>query len=234
VTSARREQLLLLQERIGHHFADLSLLDRALTHSSHAHERLEPESCHNEPLEFLGDAVLGMVVADVLHRRDPEGDEGTKSRIRARIVAAPSLARRAEVLELPELLLLGRGEEKTGGRKKRALWADTYEALIAAIYLDAGFDAAHRFVRDEFSREIESLEDVAARDHKSALQEFLQARGEAVPEYVVAAEEGPSHHRHFRVSCVVSGRTVSEGEGFSKKEAQQEAARKALELLQMS
>jgi ribonuclease III len=235
MTPARRERLLGLQERIGHHFADIDLLDRALTHSSRAHERLAPErpasrAGHNESLEFLGDAVLGFVVADLLHRRDPEGDEGTKSRVRARIVAAPSLAQRAEDLGLPDLLLLGRGEEKTGGRNKQALWADAYEALIAAVYLDAGFDAVHRFIRDEFSREIESS-DESARDHKSALQEWLQGRGEALPDYVVAAEEGPSHRRHFRVQCVVGGRVVSEGEGFSKKLAQQEAARKALEVL---
>lgn len=229
MTKARREQLLALQDRIGHHFGRLELLDRALTHSSHANERLAPGGGHNEALEFLGDAVLGCVVADVLHRRDPEGEEGEKSRIRAHIVAAPSLARRSSDLGLPALLLLGRGEEKTGGREKQALWADAYEALIAAIYLDAGFDAAHRFVRDEFTAEIESSGETAARDHKSALQELLQGRGETVPDYVVAAEEGPSHRRRFRVQCVIAGRVVSEGEGFSKKEAQQEAARKALE-----
>ena len=222
------ERLVALQDRMGHHFADPVLLDRALTHSSRANEALEPGPRHNEPLEFLGDAVLGFVVADMLHRRDPEGDEGTKSRIRARIVSAPSLARRALELGLPELLRLGRGEEKTGGRQKQALWADAYEALIAALYLDAGFEEVHRFVRDEFSREIESAEDMADRDHKSALQEWLQARGEAVPDYVVAAEEGPSHRPRFRVRCVVAGRVVSEGEGFSKKEAQQDAAQKAL------
>ncbi len=229
MTKARDEQLLALQDRLGHHFGRRELLDRALTHSSHAHERLAPGGGHNEALEFLGDAILGCVVADILHRRDPEGEEGEKSRIRAHIVAAPSLAQRSFDLGLPALLLLGRGEEKTGGREKQALWADAYEALIAAIYLDAGFDAAHRFVRDEFTAEIESSGDMAARDHKSALQELLQGRGEPVPDYVVAAEEGPSHRTRFRVQCVISGRVASEGCGFSKKEAQQEAARKALE-----
>jgi ribonuclease-3 len=229
VTPLRQAALHALEQRLGHRFADLDLLDRALTHSSRAHERLAPGVGHNEPLEFLGDAILGFVTADLLHRRDPDGDEGNKSRIRAHLVSAASLAARAAELGLPDLLLLGRGEEKTGGREKGALWADAYEALIAAIYLDGGFEVAHRFVRDEFARELEQADEIAARDHKSALQERLQAKGEAVPDYVVVSEEGPSHRRRFRVQCVIGGRIVSEGEGFSKKEAQQEAARKALE-----
>lgn len=231
MTDAWGERLLRLQERLGHRFTDASLLERALTHSSRANERLGRTGGHNEPLEFLGDAVLGFVIADILHRRDPEGDEGTKSRIRARLVAAPTLAQRAEALGLPELLLLGRGEEKTGGREKQALGADAYEALIAALYLDAGFEAAHRFVGEEFARLIEDTDDSSAKDYKSALQEWLQARGEAVPEYVVEAEAGPSHRPRFRLSCRIGGREISHGEGFSKKEAQQEAARCALEVL---
>ncbi len=226
----REERLRALEQRIGYRFRDLALLDRALTHTSRANEDLTGTVRHNEALEFLGDAVLGLVVTDLLHRRDPEGPEGAKSRTRAHLVAAPTLATRAEEIGLPELLLLGRGEEKTGGRKKAALWADAYEALVAALYLDGGLEAAHRFVRDEFARD---LEDAAPRvhDHKSVLQELLQGRGQPVPDYPVSAEEGPSHRRRFRVQCVIEGRVVSEGEGFSKKEAQQEAARKALERL---
>lgn len=226
----REKGLRALEQRMGHRFRDLALLDRALTHTSRANEDLTGTMRHNEALEFLGDAVLGLVVTDLLHRRDPEGPEGAKSRARAHLVAAPSLAARAAELGLPELLLLGRGEEKTGGRKKAALWADAYEAVIAALYLDGGFEAAHRFVRDEFARDLEDTARVA-RDHKSALQELLQGRGEPVPDYVVAAEEGPSHRRRFRVQCVLEGRVVSEGEGSSKKIAQQEAARKALAAL---
>jgi len=231
MTPEREARLRLLEERLGHRFRDLSLLDRALTHTSRANESLGKELLDNEPLEFLGDAVLGFVVADLLHRRDPDGDEGVKSKARAHLVSAPSLARRAADLGLPELLLLGRGEEKTGGREKTALWADAYEALIAALYLDGGLETAHRFVRDELKRELEGNLGTAARDHKSALQEWLQARSSPVPEYVVAAEEGPSHRRRFRIQCVVEGRVLSEGEGFSKKEAKQEAARRALEAL---
>ena len=228
----REARLRVLEERLGHRFRDLSLLDRALTHTSRANESLGGKLLDNEPLEFLGDAVLGFVVADLLHRRDPDGDEGVKSKARAHLVSAPSLARRAADLGLPDLLLLGRGEEKTGGRGKTALWADAYEALIAALYLDGGLEAAHRFVRDELARELEGNLDTAARDHKSALQEWLQARSSPVPEYVVASEEGPSHRKRFRIQCVVEGKVLSEGQGFSKKEAQQEAARLALEALE--
>jgi ribonuclease III len=224
----REAELRRLEEKLGHHFGDPALLDRALTHTSHAHQELEGHTLHNEPLEFLGDSVLGFVVADLLHRRDPEGTEGVKSKARAHLVAAPSLARRAAELGLPALLRLGRGEEKTGGRKKTSLWADAYEAVIAALYLDGGLDAAYRFVSDEFATDVAGARALSSTDHKSALQELLQARGEPVPEYVVVSEEGPSHRRAFRVECRVSGRPVSQAAGASKKAAQQEAARLAL------
>ena len=219
-----------LARRLGHDFADLGLLDRALTHTSRANES-GPEVRHNEPFEFLGDALLGFVVADLLHRRDPEGDEGTKSRMRAHLVAEPSLARHAQALGVPELLLLGRGEEKTGGRRKAALWADAYEAVVAALYLDGGIEAAQRFIEHDFGAEIAVGPQHAIVDHKSALQELLQARGQAVPEYAVVEESGPSHRPRFRVECRIAGRAVAVGEGSSKKQAQQESARRALEML---
>jgi ribonuclease-3 len=220
-----------LEERLGHRFADRSLLDRALTHTSRANESLSPGVGHNEPLEFLGDAVLGFIVSDLLHRRDPEGDEGTKSKTRALLVSEPSLARRAEALGIPELLQLGRGEEKSGGRQKVTLWADAYEAVVAALYLDGGLPAAFGFVSADFARDLEAGAGLATQDAKSELQEVLQARGADVPEYRVVAEEGPSHRRRFRVACVIEGRAVAEGEGYSKKEAQQDAARRALDAL---
>ena len=227
----REAELRALEARLGHRFKDLGLLDRALTHASFANESLQATSRHNEPLEFLGDSVLGFLVADLLHARDPDGDEGTKSQIRAHLVSAPSLTSRASVLGLPDLLLLGRGEEKTGGRKKAALWANAYEALIAALYLDGGLEAARTLVEEAFGAEIAAGREAAGQDHKSALQERLQAKGLAVPEYVVVAEEGPSHSRRFRVQCLIAGHTVSEGEGTSKKLAQQQAAQRALEAL---
>jgi ribonuclease-3 len=232
LSDERRARLRALEQRVGHLFTDPALLDRALTHTSHANEDLSAQQRHNESLEFLGDAVLGLIVADLLHRRDPDGDEGTKSKARAHLVSAASLARRAAELGLPELLLLGRGEEKTGGRKKAALWADAYEALIAALYLDGGFEAAHRFVSGTLASELQASGTPSIRDHKSALQEMLQGRGASVPEYLVIAEEGPSHRKRFRVRCVIEGEPVAEGEGYSKKEAQQAAARQALETLE--
>jgi ribonuclease-3 len=227
----REARLVALAERLGHHFADLRLLDRALTHTSHAYEAASESVRDNEAFEFLGDAVLGLVVSGLLHRHDPEGDEGTKSRARAELISEASLGPRAFDLSLPALLLLGRGEEKTGGRRKAALWADAFEAVIAALYLDGGLPAAAHFVESQFGKEIDAGAVRGSPDPKSALQELLQGRGEPLPEYQVVAEEGPGHRRRFRVTCRVKGRDVAEGEGLSKKAAQQAAATKALKLL---
>ena len=227
MSGEREERLHDLERRLGHRFSDLALLDRALTHASLANESPALVPADNEPLEFLGDAVLGLIVTDLLHRLDPEGAEGAQSRRRARLVSAVSLARRAADLGLPELLLLGRGEEKTGGRAKTTLWANAYEAVVAAVYLDGGFDAAHRFVRDAFARDVEGEDDIN-EDPKSALQELLQGEGRPVPRYTVVSEEGPSHRRRFRLECRLDDGTVTTGEGYSKKTAQQEAAREAL------
>jgi ribonuclease-3 len=231
VTPTREAELRALERRLGHRFADLGLLDRALTHASHAHEETSAPAGDNEPLEFLGDSVLGLVVTDLLHRRDPDGPEGRKSRLRARLVSAPSLASRADELGLPGLLLLGRGEEKTGGRQKSTLWANAYEAVVAAIYLDGGLPAARGFVLHGFERELEGGESSGTSDAKSALQELLQGRGRGLPRYDVIAEEGPSHRPAFRVECRLDDGRVTEGTGSSKKAAQQEAARRALERL---
>ncbi len=224
----REVELHRLQERLGYRFRDLSLLDRALTHVSHAHESSKTQTGHNEALEFLGDSVLGFLIAVLLHDREPEGVEGAKSRRKAHLVSAPSLARRAAALGLPEVLRLGRGEEKTGGRAKTALWGNAYEAVIAAIYLDGGIERARRFVEAEFGAELSTLDDSTLADHKTRLQEALQAAGQAPPRYVVVEEMGPSHRREFRVECVIDGRALGEGVGHSKKAAEQEAARQAL------
>jgi ribonuclease-3 len=227
--TAERETLLReLQGRLGHRFEDMALLDRALTHASQANE--SPGRRDNEPLEFLGDAVLALAVSDLLNRDAPDGSEGRKSRRRAALVKAASLARRADALGLPTLLRLGRGEEKTGGRSKTALWADAYEAVIAALYLDGGFEAARRFVRAEFEADL-ALPDSASEDPKSLLQEQLQGRGRPLPLYSVLSEEGPSHKRRFRVECRLDDGSATTGEGPTKKAAQQAAAREAVQRL---
>jgi ribonuclease-3 len=229
VTPEREALLAGLAARLGHRFRDIALLDRALTHASQANE-VSGTGRHNEPLEFLGDSVLELAVTDLLHRRDPDGREGRKSQRRASFVSAPSLARKAHGLGLPELLLLGKTEEKGGGRAKTALWADAYEAVVAAVYLDGGFDAALRLVTAQFAADLGGADD-PSEDAKSRLQELLQGRGRPLPSYVVVGEQGPSHSRRFRVECRLDDGLVTSGEGGTKKTAEQEAARAALSRL---
>ncbi len=224
------DEVAALETAMGYRFRDRGLLEHALTHRSRANEDVTGGVFDNESLEFLGDAVLGFVIADMLFRRFPDRDEGQKSKLKAALVSAPALGRRAAALELGQHLLLGRGEEKSGGRRKLALLADTYEALIAALYLDGGIDAARRFIEREFGDAMaEAGRAAVIDDHKSTLQESLQARGLPLPEYVVAAERGPAHQRVFVVDLLVAGEVVASGEGRTKKEAEQDAARSALD-----
>lgn len=225
-----RDEFEELQQRIAYHFKDRGLLEHALTHKSRAAEDASGGVADNESLEFLGDAVLGLVVADMLFRKYPTYTEGQKSKVKAAVVSTQSLARHAEQLGLGEHLILGRGEEKTGGRFKQALLADTYEALIAAIYLDGGLTAAAGFLQRELNEAIESgaVQTVVGEDYKSALQERLQALGRPLPEYRVAGEAGPDHRKVFSIDVVVAGEVLGSATGRAKKEAEQEAARLAL------
>jgi len=226
-----RDEFEDLQERVGYRFRDRGLLEHALTHKSRAAEDASGGVDDNESLEFLGDAVLGLVVAEMLFRKYPNYNEGQKSKIKAAVVSTQALARRAEQIQLGEHLLLGRGEEKTGGRFKQALLADGYEALIAALYLDGGLPAAAGFLERELTEAIESgaSEQVVGQDYKSALQERLQALGRPLPEYRVAAESGPDHRKEFTIHVIVAGDVLGTASGRAKKEAEQEAARLALE-----
>ena len=228
-----RDEFDELQLRIGYRFRDRGMLEHALTHKSRAAEDASGGVADNESLEFLGDAVLGLVVADALFRQYPQYNEGQKSKIKASVVSTQALARRAEQIQLGDHLLLGRGEEKTGGRFKQALLADGYEALIAALYLDGGLPAAAGFLERELTEAIESGagEPVVGQDYKSALQERLQALGRPLPEYRVAAESGPDHRKEFTIAVVVAGDLLGAASGKTKKEAEQEAARLALERL---
>ena len=228
-----RDEFEELERRVGYWFKDRGLLEHALTHTSRAAEDASGGVADNESLEFLGDAVLGLVVADLLFHAYPTSDEGQKSKIKASVVSTQALVRRAEEMQLGAHLLLGRGEEKTGGRFKQALLADAYEALIAAIYLDGGLPAAAAFLERELSDAIEegAGQTVVGQDYKSALQERVQALGHPLPEYRVAAESGPDHRKVFTIDVVVAGEVLGSATGKAKKAAEQEAARLALDRL---
>lgn len=219
-----------LEERLGYRFRDPRLLDRALTHRSKANEDREGTDGDNEALEFLGDAVLGFVMADLLYRDFPQYDEGQKSKIKASLVSTATLGELARELGLGEHLALGKGEEKTGGRHKHALLADSFEAVIAAIYLDGEMGEARTFILRQFEPLLEEVRSSESwgRDHKSALQELVQSRNLPLPEYVVTAESGPDHRKLFRVEVRVEGEVLGSAEGLTKKAAEQEAARRAL------
>ena len=219
-----------LERRLGYRFRDVGLLEHALTHKSKAHEDATGGVVDNESLEFLGDAVLGFVIADLLYREFPHFDEGQKSKAKAALVSTTALAELGQKIGLGAYLLLGRGEEKTGGRQKQALLADGCEAVIAAIYLDGGIDAARDFILQELAEEIEHVRSPDfLRDFKSALQERLQASGRPLPDYEVTAEQGPDHDKRFHVTVRVQGEVLASSEGRTKKEAEQAAARQALD-----
>jgi ribonuclease-3 len=229
-----RDEFDEIETRIGYRFRDRGLLEHALTHKSRAAEDVSGGVSDNESLEFLGDAVLGLVVADALFRQYPNYNEGQKSKIKASVVSTQALARQAENMQLGEHLILGRGEEKTGGRFKQALLADAYEALIAAIYLDGGIDAAETFLRRELKDAIDAgaAQNFVGQDYKSALQERVQALGRPLPDYRIAGEAGPDHRKTFSVEVVVGGEVLGAATGRAKKEAEQEAARLAIARLE--
>ncbi len=229
-----RDEFDALQQAIGYRFRDRGLLEHAMTHTSRANEDVSGGVHDNESMEFLGDAVVGFVIADVLFRDFPDFDEGEKSKTKAALVSTTTLARQAERLNLGEHLLLGRGEEKTGGRRKQALLADGYEALIAAIYLDGGIEHVRAFIVREFApllSEVQQHGIAGSQDYKSALQELLQARDLPLPEYRLVGTMGPDHRKLFQVEVVVNGEALAESTGPSKKEAEQDAARAALDKL---
>jgi len=228
-----RDEFDALEQAIDYRFRDRGLLEHAMTHTSRANEDVSGGVTDNESLEFLGDAILGFVIADLLFREFPQFNEGQKSKIKATLVSTTTLARQAEKLTIGENLLLGRGEEKSGGRRKQALLADGYEALIAAIYLDGGVEQARAFITREFATLVSDVRrtGLVGGDHKSALQEFLQSNEEALPEYRLAGTVGPDHRKLFQIQVVVRDQVLAEAIAPSKKEAEQEAAKVALEKL---
>src|SRR6202051_830493 len=220
-----------LETILGHQFRDPRWLLQALMHSSRIPERAPDEpSESNEKLEFLGDAVLELIVSEELVREFPDWSEGQLSKSRARLVNATAISLSAQRLGLGKYLLLGRGEEKTGGRTKQALLAGAYEALIAAVYLDGGLEAARGFVRRSLVEGAIAVEAerLGHTDHKSALQELFQSRGMTPGAYHVISETGPDHQKTFRVEVRIGGQVTAIGCGKTKKEAGQAAAIAAL------
>jgi len=221
-----------MQGQIFHRFKDPELLERALTHKSFANENRVP--AHNERLEFLGDAVLGLVISEHLIKNCPDSSEGDLSRLRASIVSEPALAAVARRIGLGSFLLLGKGEELTGGRDKDSLLANCLEALIASIYLDAGNTAVEKFVIRFFEEIIKKTCTAGSTlDYKTELQELCQERLKQLPEYRIVSETGPDHQKQFEVELSVKGEVCGHGIGKSKKEAEQRAAKEALKKLRI-
>ncbi len=231
-----RDEFRAVEQTLGYRFVDQGLLEHALTHRSKAHEDVSGGVRDNESLEFLGDAVLGFVIADRLFRECPDWDEGQKSKAKAMIVSTTTLAAVGEQLGLGEHLLLGRGEEKSGGRRKRSLIADTFEAVVAAIYLDGGIDAAEAFLVRCFRPQLDAVRTGGPTpglmvDYKSDLQEHLQTHNRGLPEYKLIGQSGPAHRKTFETEVHVGGEVLARGAGRSKKESEQRAAAQSLEVL---
>jgi ribonuclease-3 len=220
-----------LEAQLGYSFANRAWLDQALTHRSlRVPEEPDALAPDNERLEFLGDAILGFLVSDALYELFPGLSEGKLSRIRANLVNRRSLCRVAKRLELGRYLRLGPGEEKTGGRQKQAILANTVEALVAAIYRDGGLAAARNFLEKFLLHELRENgpEPLARSDYKSAVQEYLQGRRLPPARYELVQTRGPEHEKSFTVELWIGGQCLARGEGASKKTAEQQAARRAL------
>ena len=217
-----------LEEAIGYHFSNITLLQNALTHSSYANERWHDGLMSNERLEFLGDSILGMVVADYLYKNFPNRPEGELTRMRADMVCETSLAAVAARVDLGRHLLLGHGEEQGGGRTRASTLADAVESVIAASYLDGGMEAAKQFIQRFILCDVpvSKLHNV---DYKTALQELVQQKKNQTLTYALVGESGPDHDKQFFVEVSLNGQVVGKGTGSSKKRAEQDAARVAVE-----
>ena len=219
-----------LETAIGYRFRDIQLLQNALTHSSYANERWHNSLLSNERLEFLGDSVLGMLVAEYLFRNFPDRPEGELTRMRADMVCEQTLAAVATRIGLGEHLLLGHGEERLGGRSRNSILADAVESVIAACFLDGGLDAALRFVKQFILVEV-PITKMHNADYKTQLQELVQQKKNQVLSYALVGESGPDHDKRFQVEVSLNGQVIGDGEGSSKKRAEQMAACEAIKKL---
>ena len=231
------KNLAKLEQLLGYKFKDLALLERAVTHRSWAHEHLPDgdeqrvRELQNESFEFVGDSVLGLAIAEQLYLKNPNASEGDLTLMKHHLVSTETLARIANELGLGEFMRVGRGEEKTGGRRKQALLADTFEAIIAAVFFDSGYIQARRFVNRIFAQELRHATPRGSIDYKTLLQETLQANKLSAPTYKVIKTEGPPHQRTFFVEAKWEGGAVS-GHGNSIKQAEMNAANLALQELE--
>ena len=220
-----------LEKAIGHTFRDISLLENALTHSSYANERWHNSLRSNERLEFLGDSILGMTVAEYLYRNFPDRPEGELTRMRADMVCEKALAKVAARIELGGQMMLGNGEEQSGGRNRDSILADAVESVIAACFLDGGMTPAENFIRTFVLCNVPVVT-MKNADYKTALQELVQQKKNQVLSYKLVGESGPDHDKKFLVELSLNGQVIGQGAGTSKKRAEQDAARVALEALQ--
>ena len=219
-----------LEAAIGYQFHNISLLQNAMTHSSYANERWHNSLLSNERLEFLGDSILGMLVAEYLFRTFPDRPEGELTRMRADMVCEKTLAAVANSIHLGDHLLLGHGEEQGGGRTRNSILADAMESVIAACFLDGGMEAALRFIKRFILVEV-PVTKLHNADYKTQLQELVQQKRNQVLSYTLAGESGPDHDKQFEVEVSLNGAVVGKGKGSSKKRAEQDAARAAIENL---
>lgn len=228
INKERRRELKEFQKCLGFRFRELTLLDCAFTHKSYVDDQ-GVRGRNNERLEFIGDAVIDLIIRDYSLHRYPERSEGELSKLRSAVASEATLARIARHMEIGNYLLMGKGEESSGGRAKRSLLANAFEALAAAVYLDAGFNKTYKVMISSLRPDIERLSlGGNQRDYKSKLQEHTQNRLGCVPHYEVVSEDGPDHDKTFEVQLVIEGRKIGSGRGKSKKVAEQRAAREAL------
>lgn len=229
----RTEKLRDFEKRISYTFNDISLLDNALTHRSYVNENQESLYKDNERFEFLGDAVLELCISDILMKKFPDYTEGQLSKLRACLVNEQTLSELAKHFHLGDFLLLGKGEESSGGRNKRSILSNTFEALMAAIYLDSGYEKTYRFINDLFHALIKNgFDQTIYKDYKTYLQEISQNRFKVIPEYMLIHQYGPDHDKIFQTELVIPGILKTTGTGKNKKDAEQQAAKKALEKLE--
>ena len=220
-----------LERKIGYQFKNKALMREAITHSSYAKERKSQHIKYNERLEFLGDAVLSIVVSDYIFKHCPELPEGELTKLRASLVCEKSLFEFAKIIDLGKYLILSKGERNNGGAERPSILSDAFEALIAAIYIDGGYEPASKHILNFVIPAIKNSKTKKNKDYKTTLQEIVQKNPGEKLEYVLVAESGPDHNKHFVVEVHLNSNVIGKGGGRSKKEAEQQAAREALELM---